>query len=211
MFIGIPEGDLKVFWGGSMTEALGAWVLLYWWLCEARVAATRMAKLRVDGSQLFGVALRANQFLPKRGFMDYQRLPSRVAMLPVSSFGSFQAIKHFVNMVMSVVQLGLFFFLSCVALDLYFFYVTCVLCNFCRKENLVYPKKKKDVEEKTMMVAWKKRDGVVRPATTVAFYKKIREEKDKMEKKRDRISYRNRKKQRRLEEKKSEWTVVSFF
>ncbi|CAG7867811.1 unnamed protein product, partial [Brassica rapa] len=114
-----------------------AWVLLYWWLCEARVAATRMAKLRVDGSQLFGVALRANQFLPKRGFMDYQRLPSRVAMLPVSSFGSFQAIKHFVNMVMSVVQLGLFFFLSCVALDLYFLYVTCVLCNFCRKENLV--------------------------------------------------------------------------
>ncbi|KAG5391338.1 hypothetical protein IGI04_021301 [Brassica rapa subsp. trilocularis] len=127
------------------TPALGAWVLLYRWLCEARVAATRMAKLRVDGSQSFGVALRANQFLPKRGFMDYQRLPSRVAMLPMSSFSSFQAIKHFVNMVMSVVQL--------------------------------------DVEEKTMMVAWKKRDGVVRPATTVAFYKKIREEKDKMEKK----------------------------
>ncbi|CAN7018533.1 unnamed protein product [Brassica rapa subsp. trilocularis] len=90
-----------------------AWVLLYRWLCEARVAATRMAKLRVDGSQSFGVALRANQFLPKRGFMDYQRLPSRVAMLPMSSFSSFQAIKHFVNMVMSVVQLGLFFLLCC--------------------------------------------------------------------------------------------------
>ena len=68
-----------------------------------------MAKLRVDGSQSFGVALRASRFLPKRGLMDYQRLPSHVAMLPVSSFGSFQAIKPFVNMVMSVVQLGLLF------------------------------------------------------------------------------------------------------
>ncbi|CAG7869589.1 unnamed protein product, partial [Brassica rapa] len=64
-----------------------------------------MAKLRVDGSQSFGVALRASRFLPKRGLIDYQRLPSHVAMLPVSSFGSFQAIKPFVNMVMSVVQL----------------------------------------------------------------------------------------------------------
>ncbi|CAN7097363.1 unnamed protein product [Brassica rapa subsp. narinosa] len=103
------KGALKVFWGGSMTEALGAWVLLYRWLCEARVAATRMAKLRVDGSQSFGVALRASRFLPKLGLMDYQRLLFRVTMLSVSSFGSFQAIKPFINMVMSVVQLGLLF------------------------------------------------------------------------------------------------------
>lgn len=82
-----------------MTEALVALVLLYRWLCEARVAATRMAKLCVDGSQSFGIALQANRFLPKRGLMDYQRLPSLMVIFLLSSFGSFQTVKPFVGSV----------------------------------------------------------------------------------------------------------------
>uniref|UniRef100_M4FA90 Uncharacterized protein n=1 Tax=Brassica campestris TaxID=3711 RepID=M4FA90_BRACM len=71
MMIDVEEKVLTtpgfLLWLAIISEdesTLGAWVLLYRWLCEARVAATRMAKLRVDGSQSFGVALRASRFLP---------------------------------------------------------------------------------------------------------------------------------------------------
>ncbi|KAL0654918.1 hypothetical protein Bca4012_075502 [Brassica carinata] len=80
-----------------MIEALGAHALCYQWLLEARAAATRMTKLRVDRNQSFGIALWTSQILSSRGLIGYQRLPSHAAMLLVLSFDSVQANKPFVK------------------------------------------------------------------------------------------------------------------
>ncbi|KAG5377571.1 hypothetical protein IGI04_025413 [Brassica rapa subsp. trilocularis] len=78
-----------------MIEALGAHALHYQWLLEARAAATRMAKLRVDINQSFGAALWTSQILSNRGLIGYQRLPSHATMLLVLSFDYVQANKLF--------------------------------------------------------------------------------------------------------------------
>ena len=120
-----------------MIKALGAHALHYRWLLEARAAATRMAKLRVDRNQSFGATLRTSQIIPKHGLIGYQRFPSHAAMLSVSSFDFVQANKPFVKYGSNRCSSWVCFnFLSGVALDLYFFhFATCVLRNFCHKKN----------------------------------------------------------------------------
>ena len=105
-----------------MIEALGAHALCYQWLLEARAATTRMTKLRVDRNQSFGIALWTSQILSSCGLIGYQRLPSHAAMLLVLSFDSVQANKPFVKYGSDRCSSWVcFFFLSGVALDLYFF------------------------------------------------------------------------------------------